>query len=227
MASTQSEILHKILINQEDNLNKCLKSVSILTKYKREGDHKLAKTALNAALTDLGLTEHGIRAEMLALKAINQEETSFAQKHVQVADNLEQTKQQITQLKLDLQREQVIRQNKEEYAALAKLINAYPARKSTEAQLSSLQSEVQELTQVAEQTEAKLDLTSRRFGLFFHATQQLQVTLIRTIRAIRAITSVRPVLKKDIPCYAIAPGLTQKRERKRQRESACDIYIYI
>ena len=70
-----------------------------------------------------------------------------------------------------------MRQQKEQYAALAHRINQYPPRQETQAEIQKLNGELETLKAEGEAVQAKLEMRSKRFAGFTHALHDLQLQL--------------------------------------------------
>jgi THO complex subunit 7 len=88
--------------------------------------------------------------------------------------SIESTKREIEELKVQLEQERVVRQHKEEYEAIARLINELPARQDTENAIAALEGDLSELERDENSLQQKMDLRTKQFHLLLHTVQDLQ-----------------------------------------------------
>ncbi|XP_063282907.1 THO complex subunit 7 homolog [Pelobates fuscus] len=96
----------------------------------------------------------------------NNIESSIAAAHEKIAE----CKKQILQAKR-------IRKNRQEYDALAKVIQHHPDRHATLKQLDTLGVELQQLSQTKQNVEDKLELRRKQFHVLLNTIHELQQTL--------------------------------------------------
>lgn len=89
---------------------------------------------------------------------------------VMVQKEIEEAKEEFKEAKL-------IRKNRLEYEALARVINEQPDRKQTNEKLLSIKKELHSLEERLEYLEAKLDLRRKQFHVLFTSLHQLQSIL--------------------------------------------------
>ena len=92
-------------------------------------------------------------------------------------DGRESTRADIERLTKVLEEERTIRNQKEQYSALARRIHQYPSREETQAEITRLEAEIQQLEQEHSEVEKALDLRSKRFAGFMHALHDMQLLL--------------------------------------------------
>ena len=94
-----------------------------------------------------------------------------------IEEEMGTTQSDIQRLGEQLQEERKLRQQKEQYAALAHRINQYPPRQETQAEIQKLNGELETLKAEGEAVQAKLEMRSKRFAGFTHALHDLQLQL--------------------------------------------------
>ncbi|XP_075039467.1 THO complex subunit 7 isoform X2 [Mixophyes fleayi] len=99
-------------------------------------------------------------------KIYNDIESSIAAAHEKIAE----CKKQILQAKR-------IRKNRQEYDALAKVIQHHPDRHETLKQLEALDKELKQLSHTKESVEDKLELRRKQFHVLLSTIHELQQTL--------------------------------------------------
>ncbi|KAL6067573.1 REJ domain-containing protein [Balamuthia mandrillaris] len=101
----------------------------------------------------------------------------FTKLYSDLDQSIGDVREEITQLKQTLQDEKTLRQHKEEYDSLAKVINSFPSRSETTAKMDTLKKELEELGRQRLRTAQILELRSKQFALLLHTIQDLQRTL--------------------------------------------------
>ena len=110
---------------------------------------------------------------------------------------IESHRQEIEALKVQLQEERTRRRHKEEYEALARIINSFPARHVTEARIDGLTAEMDTLSREKAGLDADTAARSRQFAAFFAALEQL--------RGVDAVALPSPV---EVVAPAVVAGTT-------------------
>jgi len=128
-------------------------------------------------LKELALFEFGIEKARMICDTTEREMSTYNQLFAQREQSIEDVKQEITMLKEQLTQERIIRQNKEQYTQLAKIIAERPPTSVTEKEIEQLQGELDVLTQEATRVNLKIDLRTKQFQLFLHALSELQKDL--------------------------------------------------
>ena len=83
----------------------------------------------------------------------------------------------IERLTGQLQHERTVREQKEQYAALARRIKQYPPREQTRQEIEALESEIAALEEDGKGIASKLELRSKQFAAFMHSVHDLQLSL--------------------------------------------------
>ncbi|XP_037535168.1 THO complex subunit 7 homolog [Nematolebias whitei] len=94
-----------------------------------------------------------------------------------IEHNIKSAHEKITECKKEIQRAKRIRKNRQEYDALAKVIQKHPDRHETLKQLGALDKELQHLSHIKENVDAKLELRKKQFHVLLTTIQELQQTL--------------------------------------------------
>ena len=76
-----------------------------------------------------------------------------------------------------LEQERTIRNQKEQYSALARRIHQYPSRDETQAEITRMEAEIEQLEQESGAVASALELRSKRFAGFMHALHDMQLLL--------------------------------------------------
>ncbi|KAF0035221.1 hypothetical protein F2P81_012979 [Scophthalmus maximus] len=97
--------------------------------------------------------------------------------YTNIEQNITSAHEKITECKKEIQRAKRIRKNRQEYDALAKVIQQHPDRHETLKQLEALDKELQQLSHIKENVDAKLELRKKQFHVLLSTIQELQQTL--------------------------------------------------
>jgi len=134
--------------------------------------------ALHQALTlELAQYEFTVgRANVLIDTNVRQvSEYDVMQQNVEA--EMSSTRADIERLTTVLEQERTTRRQKEQYAALARRIHAYPSRSDTQAEIERLNSEIASLKKESDSVSNALELRSKRFAGFMHALHDMQTLL--------------------------------------------------
>ncbi|XP_032809917.1 THO complex subunit 7 [Petromyzon marinus] len=96
-------------------------------------------------------------------------------KHIE--DSIAAGHERITQCKQEILQAKRIRKNRQEYDALAKVIEQHPDRSKTLKQLEELDKDLQNLLQAKESVENKLELRRKQFHVLLSTIHELQEML--------------------------------------------------
>ncbi|NXH13617.1 THOC7 protein, partial [Bucco capensis] len=113
-------------------------------------------------------------------------ENSIAAAHERISE----CKKQILQAKR-------IRKNRQEYDALAKVIQHHPDRHETLKQLEALGKELQQLSRIKENVEDKLELRRKQFHVLLSTIHELQQTLENDEKLSEAEESQEPQIETE------------------------------
>ncbi|XP_019712908.1 THO complex subunit 7 homolog [Hippocampus comes] len=94
-----------------------------------------------------------------------------------IEQNITSAHEKIAECKKEIQRAKRVRKNRQEYDALAKVIQNHPNRHETLKQLEALDKELQQLSNIKENVDAKLELRKKQFHVLLSTIQELQQTL--------------------------------------------------
>jgi len=95
----------------------------------------------------------------------------------EIGAEMSRTSEEISALSKKLEEERTLRQQKEQYAALARRINQLPPRAATQQEIGALSSELETLRREGEELSATMAERTRLFGGFMHALHDLQLHL--------------------------------------------------
>ncbi|XP_077460142.1 THO complex subunit 7 homolog [Stigmatopora argus] len=102
---------------------------------------------------------------------------NYGKIYTNIEQNITSAHQKITECKKEILRAKRVRKNRQEYDALAKVIQHHPNRHETLKQLEALDKELQQLSKIKENVDAKLELRKKQFHVLLSTIQELQQTL--------------------------------------------------
>merc|ERR1712002_81876 len=105
------------------------------------------------------------------------ENDNYEELYTKIDDDLKNAVVKIEECKKELEKAKVIRKNRQEYDALAKIINQHPDRQATIDRIAALEKEHSELKNTKTQLERKLEQRRRQFHLLVTSIHQLQALL--------------------------------------------------
>jgi len=105
------------------------------------------------------------------------ENDNYEELYAKIDDDLKNAVVKIEECKKELEKAKVIRKNRQEYDALAKIINQHPDRQATIDRIAALEKEHSELKNTKTQLERKLEQRRRQFHLLVTSIHQLQALL--------------------------------------------------
>ena len=94
-----------------------------------------------------------------------------------IEKEISKAKEEIAQCKLELQKAKKVRKNRQEYDALAKIIEKHPDRKQSQAETDALKEELSNFEETKNQLARKLDIRSKQLHALIHSIHVLQQVL--------------------------------------------------
>ena len=128
-------------------------------------------------LKEIARYEFAVSKARSLIETNQRQVTDYDQMRSVIEADMTTTQADIERLAGQLQEERKTRQQKEQYAALARRINQYPPRAETQAEIRALNEELSSLKAEGEALASKMELRSRRFAGFTHALHDLQLQL--------------------------------------------------
>jgi hypothetical protein len=122
-----------------------------------------------------------IEKEILLSKAEEIDINNCNNLTAQYEDEIERIKAEIENLKLDLEKEKLEKENKEKFLALAKMISGHPGRKETEKAIEEVQKELNATEEESAKITSEFNLRSKQFQLVLHGLDLLKQEYDTTI----------------------------------------------
>ncbi|KAJ8302366.1 hypothetical protein KUTeg_021353 [Tegillarca granosa] len=160
--------------NDDKRINTLLKSFIRWCGSNDEEDSAVHYQRMLASLTQCEYTiEKSVKVHQMNLK----EQENYDKLSKQIAEKIKGATEKIAECKNELQQAKRIRKNRQEYDALAKVIQQHPDRQETMRQLQALDKEVSSLEESKESLEQKLDLRRKQFHVLIAAIHELEKIL--------------------------------------------------
>eukprot|EP00462_Mataza_sp_D1_P011056 CAMPEP_0175152138 /NCGR_PEP_ID=MMETSP0087-20121206/18932_1 /TAXON_ID=136419 /ORGANISM="Unknown Unknown, Strain D1" /LENGTH=210 /DNA_ID=CAMNT_0016438507 /DNA_START=27 /DNA_END=659 /DNA_ORIENTATION=+ len=172
MAAADATIVANRFNAKETHLVTCLQNFQKFAKAVENGEQSCPQLA-EAISRQIAVYQQSITTAGLSHATYEREIDSFQQSQSGIETKLQTVNAEILELQAELEKEKLVRQQKEEYDLLMTQINKHPSRQTTHNEILRLQQELQQHQQAETQLEQELEGKRRQFGLFFHALSQL------------------------------------------------------
>ncbi|KAF7208233.1 THO complex subunit 7 homolog [Nothobranchius furzeri] len=181
-AVTDDEVIRKRLLIDGDGagddrrINLLLKS---FTKWCNSPSGTLEEgfTQYQRMVATLAQCEFSMGKTLMVYDMNLREMENYEKIYANIEQNITSAHEKITECKKEILRAKRIRKNRQEYDALAKVIQQHPDRHETLQQLEALDKELQQLSHIKENVDAKLELRKKQFHVLLTTIQELQQTL--------------------------------------------------
>jgi len=142
------------------------------------------------------------------------ENDNYEELYTKIDDDLKNAVVKIEECKKDLEKAKVIRKNRQEYDALAKIINQHPDRQATIDRIAALEKEHSDLKNTNTQLERKLEQRRRQFHLLVTSIHQLQALLDEDEEEENPVGETETPMESE--SAALAPTTTANEEEKNE-----------
>jgi len=132
------------------------------------------KRAADATLRELRLLAIEVKKAALSEKACARELAECAELETATTAEIAESEATIAALQEQLARERKVRERKEEYEAMAKIINVLPSKKSSRAAIDVLSADVAALEAQQAELDDEMERRSRKFELLLQTIDDLQ-----------------------------------------------------
>jgi THO complex subunit 7 len=182
MAVSEDDIIkRKLLIegdggNDDRRINSLLKTFVKWTQSTTESPEESDSTyqKMLAMLTQCEMT----MAKSVLVHNMNQrEQQNYEHLNTEIEQMIKDATEKIAECKKELNEAKCIRRNRQEYDALAKVIQQHPDRQETLRQIEALDKELEVHRQTEKMLHEKLALRRKQFHVLVTAIHQLQSTL--------------------------------------------------
>ncbi|XP_053325333.1 THO complex subunit 7 homolog [Spea bombifrons] len=179
-AVTDDEVIRKRLLIDGDGagddrrINLMVKS---FLKWCNSGSQEDGYAQYQRMLSTLSQCEFSMGKTLLVHDMNLREMDNYEKIYTDIEKNIAAAHEKISECKKQILQAKRIRKNRQEYDALAKVIEHHPDRHETLQQLDALGKELQQLSHMKESVEDKLELRRKQFHVLLSTIHELQQTL--------------------------------------------------
>ncbi|KAM4818320.1 PREDICTED: THO complex subunit 7 homolog [Dipodomys ordii] len=178
--STDDEVIRKRLLIDGDGagddrrINLLVKS---FVKWCNSGSHEEGYGQYQRMLSTLSQCEFSMGKTLLVYDMNLREMENYEKIYKEIEGNIAEAHKKIAECKKEILQAKRIRKNRQEYDALAKVIQRHPDRHQTLKELEALGKELEHLSHIKESVEDKLELRRKQFHVLLSTIHELQQTL--------------------------------------------------
>ncbi|XP_056001384.1 THO complex subunit 7 homolog [Ostrea edulis] len=178
MAVNDDEIIKRRLLYEGDGGNDDKRINSLLKTFIRwchssESQQENA-LGLERMMASLMQCEHTMEKSMLVHTMNTREQDNYNKLSQEIEAKIQDATEKIAECKNELSQAKRIRKNRQEYDALARVIQQHPDRQETMKQLQGLDKDVSSLEEQKKSLEEKLDLRRKQFHVLIAAIHELE-----------------------------------------------------
>ncbi|KAM9324435.1 THO complex subunit 7 [Gastrophryne carolinensis] len=179
-AVTDDEVIRKRLLIDGDGagddrrINLLVKS---FIKWCHSGSQEDGYTQYQRMLSTLSQCSFSMGKTLLVHDMNLREMENYEKIYSDIESNIAAAHEKIAECKKQILQAKRIRKNRQEYDALARVIEHHPDRHETLKQLESLDKELKQLSHTKESVEDKLELRRKQFHVLLSTIHELQQTL--------------------------------------------------
>lgn len=151
-------------------LSQLLKMISLL----EEGSMEDIDAAHSQFLKELSLYEFSMKKIQVVSDTSLREVEAYKELREELRNSMRNTEKEIGELKDRVAHERVVRQNKEEYAVLAKQVMQYDSRTKTQSDSAVIQEDLQQLEEQTQKQMAKMEYRKKQMLLLLHLVEDLK-----------------------------------------------------
>lgn len=159
------------------SVKKVAQKFSLLTAAVLSGDKAAAQAASEAALREVRLYGLEVNKAELVAKACEEQLSYSAEIEKSIRERVVSTEASIDALAQELAHAKEVRQHKEEYEALAKVVNKHSAKAKTRQEQEVVEGRLTELQREHDQLRDEVDLRNRQFTLLLQTIHDLHLTI--------------------------------------------------
>ncbi|KAM6413833.1 THO complex subunit 7 [Rhynochetos jubatus] len=179
-AVTDDEVIRKRLLIDGDGagddrrINLLVKS---FIKWCNSGSQEEGYSQYQRMLSTLSQCEFSMGKTLLVYDMNLREMENYEKIYKDIENSITAAHEKISECKKQILQAKRIRKNRQEYDALAKVIQHHPDRHETLKQLEALGKELTHLSHIKENVEDKLELRRKQFHVLLSTIHELQQTL--------------------------------------------------
>uniref|UniRef100_A0A7S4IFF2 THO complex subunit 7 homolog n=1 Tax=Prymnesium polylepis TaxID=72548 RepID=A0A7S4IFF2_9EUKA len=175
--SADEEVLRQRLLAKENNLRNLTKRYLGFVNSIESSSTEDAQQVYQTLLKELSAYEFSVSKAGSLVDTNLRQIAEYDGMQQRIDAEMASTRADIDRLEVQLREERVLRQQKEQYAVLARRINAYPARDQTQAEIGALNAEIGALKREGDVLGERVEQRSKRFAGFMHSLHDLQLQL--------------------------------------------------
>eukprot|EP00128_Syssomonas_multiformis_P001554 Colp12_sorted_trinity150504_noHs@32387 len=173
MAGLEEESFRRRLYVDEKRFQMTIKQFLKWCQEDETNDSNMeTRILLGIAAAESGIQKARMNDDMHYREAKTYEET-FSK----IEQSIKDTERDIERLTEELEREKIVRKNRQEYDALAKIIMEHPPRSETESRIVELEAELKQLGEQTVAIDDQMELRKKQFHYVMHALLDVQHTL--------------------------------------------------
>lgn len=182
-AVTDDEVIKKRLLidgdagNDEKRLTSLLKTFIRWCNSSDDPAGEESHLTVQRMLATLAQSDHAIQKSSQVYRMNLLEQENYERLNKQIELRIEEAEQKIMESKEELKLAKQIRKHRQEYDALAKVIQQQPDRQETTRKLQNIDEEIKQLEETKKTLEQKLDLRRKQFHVLISAIHELQSML--------------------------------------------------
>ena len=136
-----------------------------------------SESAYNQILFTLSQCEFAMEKIKLTVDMYEREKQNYQRLSSEIERRREEAEREIVTYQDQLVDAREVRRNRQEYDALAKIINKYPNRRETMKEIEALEQSLLDLSQNKERLSLKVEERRKEFCLLVHSVNELQALL--------------------------------------------------
>jgi len=160
-------------LGDDRRLNMLLKALVKWCSSENE-DPSSCEQSYQRMLTQLSSIEWSMAKSRQAEAMNNAEQKQYGKVHSKVEEGIIKAKAEIEETKQELVEAKLLRKNRMEYDALAKVIQSHPDRDSSTTRLETVREELGQLEEREKQLQEKLETRKKQFHLLVSSIHQMQ-----------------------------------------------------
>ncbi|XP_078678061.1 THO complex subunit 7 homolog isoform X1 [Branchiostoma floridae x Branchiostoma belcheri] len=178
---SDDDIIRKRLLIDGDGIGDDKRVSTLMKTFMKwcntPGSEEESNATYQRMLAQLAQCEHAMEKTQLIHNMNIHEINNYEQLYTDIEQSIEDAHTKIGDCKQELQHAKRVRKNRQEYDALAKVIQQHPDRQQTMRRLEELQKELKTLKDSREGLEAKMEMRQKQFHVLVTSIHELQAML--------------------------------------------------
>jgi len=179
--TTDDEVIRRRLLfdgegaGDDKRLTTLLKTVVKWAMVECEDEER--QSNYNKIMASISQCEYAMTKNHLSYEMNIREAENYEQLYTRIEKQIEDTRTEIAECKLELQRARAVRKNKQQYEALARVIETHPERGASQKEIAEARAELDTLNEERNAITRKLELRQKQFHALIFSIQLLQQVL--------------------------------------------------